>query len=59
VKAADTKLLRHLETLGLVPGAEIEVREYSPFDHNLTVTIGQKPVVLGLNVTSKIYIEES
>lgn len=59
VKAADTKLLRHLESLGLVPSAEIEVMEYSPFDHNLTVRIGRKTTVLGLNITSKIFIEES
>ena len=58
VKAADTNLLRHLESLGLVPGAEIEIKEYSPFDHNLTVKVGRKTTVLGLNVTSKILIEE-
>ncbi|HXD09698.1 MAG TPA: metal-dependent transcriptional regulator [Anaerolineales bacterium] len=59
VKAADTDLLRYLESLGLVPGAEIEVREYSQFDHNLTVKVGRKTAVLGLNITSKIFIEES
>jgi DtxR family Mn-dependent transcriptional regulator len=59
VKAADTKLLRYLESLGLVPGAKIEVKEYSPFDHNLTVKIERKTTVLGLNITSKILIEES
>ena len=59
VKAADTEFLRHLEGLGLVPGAQIEVKEYSPFDHNLTVRIGRKSSVLGLNITSKIYVEES
>jgi len=59
VKAADTELLRYLESLGLTPGTEIEVREYSPFDHNLTVKIGRKTAVLGLNITSKIFIEES
>ena len=59
VKAADTELLRHLESLGLVPGAEIEVKEYSQFDHNLTVKVGRKTTVLGLNITSKIFIEES
>ena len=58
VKAADTDLLRHLDGLGLVPGAEIEVKEYSQFDHNLTVKVGRKTAVLGLNITSKIYIEE-
>ena len=59
VKAGDNELLRHLESLGLVPGAEIEVKEYSPFDHNLTVKVCRKTAVLGLNVTSKIFIEEN
>ncbi len=58
VKAAGTDLLRHLESLGLTPGAQLEVKEYSPFDHNLTVKVGRKTAVLGLNVTSKIFIEE-
>jgi DtxR family Mn-dependent transcriptional regulator len=60
VKAPDTELLRYLESLGLVPGAQIEVKEYSQFDHNLTVkVVGRKTAVLGLNVSSKIFIEES
>ncbi|MCL4274278.1 MAG: metal-dependent transcriptional regulator [Anaerolineales bacterium] len=58
VKAADTEFLRYLEGLGLIPGAEIEVKEYSPFDHNLTVKVGHKTTVLGLNITTKIFIEE-
>ncbi|MEP6894988.1 MAG: metal-dependent transcriptional regulator [Chloroflexota bacterium] len=59
VKAADTELLRYLESLGLIPGAQIEVKEYSAFDHNITVKVGRKSAVLGLNITSKIFIEES
>jgi DtxR family transcriptional regulator, Mn-dependent transcriptional regulator len=59
VKAADTKLLRYLEEMGLVPDAQIDVKEYSPFDHNLTIKVGRKSVVLGLPITSKIYVEES
>jgi DtxR family Mn-dependent transcriptional regulator len=59
VKSADTELLRHLETLGLVPGAEIEITGYSLYDHNLTVKVGRKTTVLGLTITSKIHIEES
>ncbi len=57
VKAADTDLLRHLESLGLIPGVQIEVMDYSPFDHNLTVKAGLKSTVLGLNITSKIFVE--
>src|SRR5687767_5374744 len=59
VKASNPDLLRHLEELGLVPGARIEVKDYSPYDHNLTVKIGRKTSVLALNITSQIFIEES
>jgi DtxR family Mn-dependent transcriptional regulator len=59
VKAADDDLLRYLEDLGITPGAQIEVKEYSPYDHNLTVKVGRKISVLGLNITSKIFIEEN
>lgn len=58
VKAGGAELLRYLDELGLVPGAQIKVEEYSPFDHNLTVKVGRKSSVLGLNITSKIFIEE-
>src|SRR5215216_7757256 len=51
IKAPDPALLRYLEGLGLVPGAQIEVKEYSPFDHNLTIRVGSKLSVLGLNIT--------
>jgi DtxR family Mn-dependent transcriptional regulator len=59
VKAADTDLLRYLTGLGLLPGVRIEVMNYSPFDHNLTIKVRHKTVVLGLNITNKIYVEES
>jgi DtxR family transcriptional regulator, Mn-dependent transcriptional regulator len=59
VKASDPDLLRYLEELELVPGAQLEVKEHSPFDHNLTIKIGRKSVVLGLNITSQIFVEES
>ena len=56
VKASDTELLRYLEGLGLVPGAQIEVTDYSPFDHNLTIKVGRKSFVLGLSITSKVFV---
>jgi DtxR family transcriptional regulator, Mn-dependent transcriptional regulator len=59
VKASDPNLLRYLEELGLIPGAQIEIKEHSPFDHNLTIKIERKLVVLGLNITSQIFVEES
>ena len=57
VAASDTELLRYLEGLGLVPGAQVVVTDYSPFDHNLTVKTGRRSIVLGLSITGKIFIE--
>lgn len=54
----DGDLLRHLESLGLVPGATIEVKDYSVFDHNLTMLVGKKTCVLGLNITNKVFVKE-
>jgi DtxR family Mn-dependent transcriptional regulator len=59
VKSPETELLRYLEGLGLVPGAQIEIIDYSPFDHNLTIKVGRKSMVLGLNVTNRILVEET
>ena len=59
VNASDKDLLRYLEERGLVPGAQIEIKEYSPYDHNLTVKLGRKTLVLGLSITNKIYVEEA
>jgi DtxR family Mn-dependent transcriptional regulator len=56
VDASDPALLRYLEELGLVPGVRIQVTDYSPFDHNLTLKVGGKTTVLGLNITSKLFI---
>ena len=57
VISQDPDLLRHLESLGLTPGTQIEVTKYSSFDNNLTVKIGNKQNVLGLNITTKIFVE--
>ena len=56
VDASDPALLRYLEELGLVPGVRIQVTDYSPFDRNLTLKVGGKTTVLGLNITSKLFI---
>jgi DtxR family Mn-dependent transcriptional regulator len=57
VVASDKDLLRYLEELDLIPGAQIEIRDYSPFDHNLTIKVGHKSFVLGLVITGKIFVE--
>jgi DtxR family Mn-dependent transcriptional regulator len=60
VRADDSALLRHLESLGLVPGADVEVLEYSPFDQNLTLTAGstdRTTCVIGYAISSQIFVE--
>lgn len=59
VNASDPELLRHLDGLGLIPGAEVRVTDHSPFDHNLTIKLGNKSFVLGLSITSKVFVEEN
>lgn len=59
VKAADPDLLKYLESLSLIPGVALEVQAYSPFDHNLTLKVGRKTIVVGLNITSRIFVKES
>ncbi len=59
IKGADAELLRYLTELGLTPNTFIDVTDYSPFDHNLTIKVENETHVLGLSVTSKIFIEET
>lgn len=57
VASQEPKLLRHLESLELTPGNQVEVTEYSTFDNNLTVKVSNKSNVLGLNITTKIFVK--
>lgn len=59
VRDSDPDLLRYLSQLGLVPDAELEVLERSPYDNNLTVKVDgqQDPVVLGPIVTRQVFVE--
>jgi DtxR family Mn-dependent transcriptional regulator len=58
VAAEDAALLRHLEGLGLVPGAQVTVTARSPFDNNLSVEVRDHlSTILGLPITTKIYVE--
>jgi DtxR family Mn-dependent transcriptional regulator len=57
VNAHDPSLLRHLNSLGLIPGIQIEVTDYSSYDYNLTIKTQNKTTVLGSNVTTKIFVQ--
>ena len=58
VHAKDTALLRHLEAQGLMPGSQLEVSAYSPFDGNLTLIVDQKELVVGTAITRHIFVKE-
>jgi DtxR family Mn-dependent transcriptional regulator len=59
VRDSDPELLRYLSEMGIEPEAQLKVVDYSPFDNNLSVQIGDRkePVVLGLRVTSQVFVE--
>jgi DtxR family Mn-dependent transcriptional regulator len=58
VQADDQGLLRHLEGLGLTPGAVLEVKGYAPFDENLVLSVdGGAEITVGLPVSSCVFIE--
>ncbi len=60
-RVRDTKpeLLRHLSDLGVVPGVQITVKEFSEFDGNLHLQLADaaEEIVLGPRVTSFVYVE--
>jgi DtxR family Mn-dependent transcriptional regulator len=54
----DPQLLRYLTGIGLVPGADIQVVEYIPFDQTLRIHIGGngQDMVIGPAIASKVYV---
>ena len=56
VSGEDPAFLRHLEGLGLVPGAHLTVKAYSNFDRNLTLKVGTRNSVVGPTITEKIFV---
>ncbi len=59
VRADDLALLRHLESLGLVLGAEVESVAWSPFDQNISLRVGKSgaAIVIGVVISSRIFVE--
>jgi len=49
------ELMSFLERHGLVPGAEVTVREVMPFNETLTLECGGREIVLGLAPAALIY----
>jgi DtxR family Mn-dependent transcriptional regulator len=56
VHSEDAALLRHLESLGLVPGARLQVTGFSAYDGNLTLRSGETVTVLGPAITRRVFV---
>lgn len=59
VRSSNAQLLRHLQSLGLIPGVKVEITVFSTLDSNLHLCIHEKKqdIVLGLPITSQIFVE--
>jgi DtxR family Mn-dependent transcriptional regulator len=52
----DPELIAFLETLGLRPGVEIEVREKHPFDGPLVLRVGGQDRTVGATVANQVFV---
>jgi DtxR family Mn-dependent transcriptional regulator len=59
VGADEPAFLRHLEELGLAPGAQVTITATSPFDNNTTLRVGtaKQTIVVGPPITSKVFVQ--
>ena len=52
----EPELLQYLESLGLVPRAQVRIDAIGPFDGPMTIRIGDAQHILGWNVASQIQV---
>jgi DtxR family Mn-dependent transcriptional regulator len=53
----DSELLRYLDDLGLVPGAQLSILKVAPFDGPLTIEVSEKAIVIGNRVATSVLVE--
>ena len=56
--SVDPAVIEFLDTLGLRPGVEVEVREKHPFDGPLVLRVSGKDRTVGEKVASQIYVRQ-
>jgi DtxR family Mn-dependent transcriptional regulator len=54
---ADSKLLRYLGSLGLVPGVMLRIIETAPFDGPITVRLDDKTLIIGHKVADTVLVK--
>ncbi len=57
VSDEDPALLNHLESLGLLPGATLEVVGKEPFEGPLKIRVGEREHMLGYRIANHIFVE--
>lgn len=58
VRDTDSELLKYLSDIGVVPGADIKITDFSEFDGNLHLIMveNNKNIVLGPKITDQIFV---
>ncbi len=57
VSDEDPALLNHLESLGLLPGATLEIVGKEPFEGPLKIRVGDREHMLGYRIASQIFVD--
>lgn len=57
VSDEDPALLNHLESLGLLPGATLEIVGKEPFEGPLKIRVGDREHMLGYRIASHIFVD--
>ena len=57
VPDSDAELLRYIQSLGLVPGAVVEVSGREPFEGPVSVRVDGVDRVLGVGLASRLFVE--
>jgi DtxR family Mn-dependent transcriptional regulator len=57
VEAEDEELLAYVERLGLMPGAEIEVRGFAPLDGPVEVSLDGESVYVALAAAERLLVQ--
>jgi DtxR family transcriptional regulator, Mn-dependent transcriptional regulator len=59
IDAQDVGFLRHIEELGLIPGAPIKTLTVSPYDELMSIQIQDRKnsVILGPAITKRVFVE--
>ena len=57
VASQDAVLLKHLSSLGIVPGALLEVAALDPLSGVVRLLMGEQELTLGLEVARRVWVE--